>query len=110
MKDISLPVPEVSEEGINVLHLPCLVKGISLACKCRALGDANFKEGEGVAFVSNRPDVRHLLLTEADAAVVIASDGLTDVMSDQDAADIILSTIQGQVPLCPLQITAVIFP
>lgn len=60
----------------------------------RALGDANFKEGEGSAFVSNRPDVRHLLLTEADTAVVIASDGLTDVMSDQDAAEIILEFTQ----------------
>lgn len=64
---------------------------------CRALGDANFKEGEGSAFVSNRPDVRHLLLTEADTAVVIASDGLTDVMSDQDAAEIILEFTQEKV-------------
>ena len=53
----------------------------------RALGDANFKEGDGDAFVSNRPDVRHLQLTPADTAIVIASDGLFDVMSDQQAAD-----------------------
>lgn len=54
-----------------------------------------------MAFVSNRPDVRHLLLTKADIAIVIASDGLTDVMSDQDAADLILSTIKEQVGHSP---------
>jgi len=64
---------------------------------CRALGDANFKEGDGSAFVSNRPDVRHLLLTEQDSAIVIASDGMTDVMADQEAADTILSTLKHQV-------------
>ena len=63
------------------------------------MGDANFKEGEGTAFVSNRPDVRHLLLTEADTAVVIASDGMTDVMSDQDAADVILGFLPEKVRL-----------
>lgn len=60
----------------------------------RALGDANFKEGDGSSFVSNRPDVRHLLLTEQDSAIVIASDGMSDVMADQEAADCIKATVQ----------------
>lgn len=41
--------------------------------------------------------MRHLLLTEADTAVVIASDGMTDVMSDQDAADVILGLTREKV-------------
>ena len=41
--------------------------------------------------------MRHLLLTEADTAVVIASDGMTDVMSDQDAADVILGFTREKV-------------
>ena len=55
--------------------------------------------------MSNRPDVRHLLLTEDDAAIVIASDGLTDVMSDQDAADMILAILREQVDLAPLHLS-----
>lgn len=67
---------------------------------CRALGDANFKEGDGDAFVSNRPDVRHLLLTPADTAIVIASDGLFDVVSDQQAADSVLETFSKNAVRC----------
>ncbi len=44
--------------------------------------------------MSNRPDVRHLLLTEQDSAIVIASDGMSDVMADQEAADCIKATVQ----------------
>ena len=64
---------------------------------CRALGDANFKEGEGDAYVSNRPDVRHLLLTPADTAIVIASDGLFDVISDQQAAACVAEVFRSSV-------------
>lgn len=56
----------------------------------RALGDANFKEGAD-ALVSNRPDVRHLTLTPADSSIIIATDGLFDVVADQDAAAVVTS-------------------
>ena len=65
--------------------------------RCRALGDANFKEGTGDALVSNRPDVRHLLLTPQDSAIVIASDGMFDVLSDQEAADFVSAVLTEEV-------------
>ena len=64
---------------------------------CRALGDANFKEGTGDALVSNRPDVRHLPLTPQDSAIVIASDGMFDVLSDQEAADFVSAVLTEEV-------------
>lgn len=44
--------------------------------------------------------MRHLLLTEADSAIVIASDGMTDVLSDQDAANTIKAVMSEQVYIC----------
>lgn len=61
----------------------------------RALGDANFKEGAD-ALVSNRPDVRHLTLMPSDSAIIIASDGLFDVIADQTGADTVSKDTQEE--------------
>lgn len=71
--------------------------------KCRALGDASFKEGDGDALVSNLPDVRHLALTPEDSAIVIASDGMFDVLADQVAAEVVLSFAAQEVGCVPCQ-------
>lgn len=63
-------------------------------CGGRALGDADFKEGIGDGTVICAPDVRQVDLGPEDDAVVMASDGVWDMVDDQQAVDIVLSTVQ----------------
>ena len=52
----------------------------------RSLGDLEFKEPR--MLVERRPDVGCCILKPEDAFVVLASDGLWDVLNDQEAVDI----------------------
>ena len=52
----------------------------------RSLGDIDFKEPR--RFVESEPDVRRIPLRgPGDSFVVLASDGLWDVMSDEEAIE-----------------------
>ena len=53
---------------------------------CRSLGDLDFKEP--ARFVESEPDVLRLPLRRGDGFVVLGSDGLWDVMSDEDAVSV----------------------
>ena len=68
------------EEG----HSPCRLH-LSLPPPCRSLGDLDFKEPR--RFVESEPEVHRLVLGPGDSYVVLASDGLWDVMSDEDAIE-----------------------
>jgi serine/threonine protein phosphatase PrpC len=63
-------------------------------CDCRALGDADFKEGIGDGTVICAPDVRQVDLGPEDQAVVMASDGVWDMVDDQNAVNIVLASVQ----------------
>lgn len=52
----------------------------------RSLGDLDFKEP--ARFVESEPDVLRLPLRRGDGFVVLGSDGLWDVMSDEDAVSV----------------------
>ena len=52
----------------------------------RSLGDAQFKEP--LPLVSSDPDVSVTLLRPGDTMLILASDGVWDVLSDQDAAEV----------------------
>jgi hypothetical protein len=52
----------------------------------RSLGDAQFKEP--LPLVSCDPDVSVTLLRPGDTLLILASDGVWDVLSDQDAAEV----------------------
>ena len=54
---------------------------------CRALGDADYKDPK--PFVSAEASVRRLDLLPEDKAVIIASDGLWDVIGDQDVVTMV---------------------
>ncbi len=64
---------------VDSVHLPS-----HLRCN-RSLGDLDFKEPK--RFVECEPDVRRLVPVPGDNFVVLASDGLWDVLSDQEAVD-----------------------
>ncbi len=53
----------------------------------RSIGDPDFKPN-GNRIVTSTPDVRVVELNPSDTAVVLASDGLWDVLSDKDVAEI----------------------
>jgi len=55
----------------------------------RALGDPEYKLKGGSCAVIAAPEVRRLRLRPGDAAVVLASDGLFDVMDDGEVVDVI---------------------
>ncbi len=55
--------------------------------ECRALGDADYKDPK--PFVSAEASVRRLDLLPEDKAVIIASDGLWDVIGDQDVVTMV---------------------
>jgi hypothetical protein len=57
----------------------------------RALGSRNFKP-----FVSHDPDIYQLVLSEDDYFLVLACDGIWDVISDQDASDIVFASQDPQ--------------
>lgn len=52
----------------------------------RSLGDAQFKEP--LPLVSSDPDVSVTLLRPGDTMLILASDGVWDVLSDQEAAEV----------------------
>eukprot|EP01026_Neomeris_dumetosa_P047277 TRINITY_DN4055_c0_g1_i2.p1 TRINITY_DN4055_c0_g1~~TRINITY_DN4055_c0_g1_i2.p1 ORF type:complete len:397 (-),score=48.23 TRINITY_DN4055_c0_g1_i2:820-2010(-) len=60
----------------------------------RALGDLDFKEPQRV--VECEPDVHHRSIQDEDNFVIMASDGLWDVVSDQQAVDIVKDVLQDQ--------------
>ncbi|CAG9467250.1 unnamed protein product [Pedinophyceae sp. YPF-701] len=59
----------------------------------RSLGDVEFKQP--TKLVTEEPDVSRLRLTPNDNMVIAASDGLWDVMSDQDAVELATRTVRG---------------
>lgn len=59
---------------------------------CRA-GDLAFKDP--LRLVECEPDVRRVQLQVEDEFIVVASDGLWDVLSDQDACDIVTKSLHG---------------
>ena len=62
--------------------------GCDQTCRyCRALGDADYKDPK--PFVSAEASVRRLDLLPEDKAVIIASDGLWDVIGDQDVVSMV---------------------
>eukprot|EP01104_Vermistella_antarctica_P008723 TRINITY_DN2206_c0_g1_i2.p1 TRINITY_DN2206_c0_g1~~TRINITY_DN2206_c0_g1_i2.p1 ORF type:complete len:606 (+),score=172.58 TRINITY_DN2206_c0_g1_i2:529-2346(+) len=54
----------------------------------RAFGDLDLKDP--IAFVSPMPHVEQLQITPLDHFIIVATDGLWDVVSDQEAVDMIL--------------------
>lgn len=60
----------------------------------RAIGDVDFKE-KGFAFVLAEPDVNEHRLTPEHRALVLACDGLFDVMTNQDVATYVTSGLQS---------------
>uniref|UniRef100_A0A0G4HYD0 PPM-type phosphatase domain-containing protein n=1 Tax=Chromera velia CCMP2878 TaxID=1169474 RepID=A0A0G4HYD0_9ALVE len=61
----------------------------------RAFGDAQLKTPNTSGdFVSNEPSIKRWELGETDAFVIIACDGLWDVMSDETAVDLVLSAVE----------------
>lgn len=59
----------------------------------RALGDADYKTPRRI--VSAVPDVQHLVLGQQDKAVILASDGLWDVVSKADAVSVVDTALGG---------------
>lgn len=55
----------------------------------RALGDPEYKLKGGQCAVIAAPEVRRLRMRPGDAAIILASDGLWDVMDDCEAVDIV---------------------
>jgi len=57
----------------------------------RALGSRNMKP-----YVSHDPDVYQLVLSDDDYFLILACDGIWDVISDQDAADVVFASKDPQ--------------
>eukprot|EP00444_Apocalathium_aciculiferum_P001185 CAMPEP_0183404158 /NCGR_PEP_ID=MMETSP0370-20130417/15008_1 /TAXON_ID=268820 /ORGANISM="Peridinium aciculiferum, Strain PAER-2" /LENGTH=291 /DNA_ID=CAMNT_0025585983 /DNA_START=75 /DNA_END=950 /DNA_ORIENTATION=+ len=65
----------------------------------RALGDHQFKAPTMQQdIVSNVPDITSTLLTDKDMFVIVACDGLWDVVDDQQAVNIVLEGIRELIP------------
>ncbi|KAL3144636.1 hypothetical protein ABBQ38_001995 [Trebouxia sp. C0009 RCD-2024] len=62
----------------------------------RSFGDLDFKEP--CRLVECEPDVNHWQLQEADSFAVLASDGLWDVMSDQEAVHTVQKVLTSSLP------------
>ncbi|KAK9829310.1 hypothetical protein WJX72_005079 [[Myrmecia] bisecta] len=62
----------------------------------RSFGDLDFKEPQ--RFVECEPDVTRTPLKPEDSFVVLGSDGLWDVISDQQAVDIVSTVLQAPLP------------
>jgi len=52
----------------------------------RSIGDAMLKP-----FISSKPDICEVLLTKEDRFVVLATDGLCDVLRNEEVAELILT-------------------
>lgn len=105
------------EDDVVVCKNPhaCYVKGrLQLT---RALGDAYLKYPEFNApagshrsrgrhipdpftppYVKSTPDIAHISLDEDDKFCVLATDGLWDFLSDQEAVDVVASSVKDGVP------------
>ncbi len=59
----------------------------------RGLGDADFKEKD-MQFVISRPDVFEHSIVDDDEFLVLACDGLYDVMNNQDIASFIKTQLK----------------
>jgi hypothetical protein len=59
---------------------------------CRSLGDLDFKEPG--RYVEAEPDVARVELSSGDEFLLLASDGLWDVLSDQEACDVARQVLQ----------------
>eukprot|EP00884_Botryococcus_braunii_P001889 jgi/Botrbrau1/11700/Bobra.0195s0031.1 len=81
-------------ESRRVVTQPKIGRKATLLAMSRALGDADFKEGIGDGTVICAPDVRQVDLGPDDQAVVMASDGVWDMVDDQHAVNIVLSSVQ----------------
>lgn len=57
-------------------------QGLNVERCGRSLGDPQFKRGKGENPVECMPDVRRIELQPGDSALVLASDGLWDKVSD----------------------------
>ena len=55
---------------------------------CRCLGDLPFKS-DGKEVVDCMPEMRRIELQPGDSAVVLATDGLWDVLTDSDVVSIV---------------------
>lgn len=68
----------------------------------RAMGDFLLKMPMLVNdVVSNQPDICSLTLTESDDFVILACDGLWDVMTDQQAVDLVVQSLQDMQHFMP---------
>lgn len=65
---------------------------VRFSALCRALGDFAFKHPQ--ALISADPHVAAHQLTPADRLVVLTSDGVTDVLPDDDLLDIAIAAIE----------------
>ena len=64
-----------------------------VSCASLLSGDINFKDP--MRLVECEPDVRRVRLQPSDEFVVMASDGLWDVMGDQEACRVVIDELQG---------------
>ncbi|EIE26090.1 protein serine/threonine phosphatase 2C [Coccomyxa subellipsoidea C-169] len=67
---------------------------VTLLSMSRCLGDAPFK-ADGKEVVDCTPEMRRIELQPGDSAVVLATDGLWDVMSDTDVVSIV-TKVRGE--------------
>lgn len=82
----------------------CTASLADVATMCgRALGDADYKDPK--PFVSAEASIRRLDLLPEDKAVIIASDGLWDVIGDQD----VVSMVDHLLQVCSLSNTSFCF-
>ena len=70
---------------------------------CRALGDAQFKMGKGDNLVECTPEVRRIEMQRGDVGVILASDGLWDVLSDSAAVNVLEEVRALLLPVPPTQ-------
>ncbi|KAL3143222.1 hypothetical protein ABBQ38_002075 [Trebouxia sp. C0009 RCD-2024] len=83
---------QLVENGNRVLSNAKEDGRASMLAMSRALGDADYKDPK--PFVSAEASVRRLDLLPEDKAVIIASDGLWDVIGDQDVVSMVDHLIQ----------------
>ena len=71
---------------------------------CRCLGDPQFKENDKDV-VECTPEMRRVELQPGDFAIVLASDGLWDVLSDTEVVTILQKVRAGVPSTCPVHWT-----
>ncbi|KAK9839238.1 hypothetical protein WJX81_003454 [Elliptochloris bilobata] len=69
---------------------------VTLLAMTRALGDPEYKLKGGQCAVIAAPEVRRLRLRPGDSAIILASDGLWDVMDDSEAVDVVEKVLSCQ--------------